>query len=225
MSVVKKHSGRSAGKKYVYAYYQCNSIAHGTSAAECHKYTPVTTPDAEIWRKVWEAISDPELLEAKINERIAQLQAEHADAQGDCDHIQSELDELTMKRQQAIAWALNRTINEADLQMQLAALDWQAAALQHELAEAALLTGDRASQLRAIADDLQSKVEVGRELLALDNPTPEQQQDIFDFKRTVIQTLVTRAEINADKSITVHLVFTDRPHAAESLPISEASSK
>ena len=51
--------------------------------------------------------------------------------------------------------------------MQLADFDWQAASLQHELLEAALLTGDRESKLRAIADDLRTKVEVGRELIFL----------------------------------------------------------
>ena len=67
--------------------------------------------DAEIWRKVWEAISEPDKLEAKINERIAQPQAERSDAQGDCDKIQVALDEITLKRQQAIAWALDKTIS------------------------------------------------------------------------------------------------------------------
>ena len=33
----------------------------------------VANTDAEIWRKVWEAMSRPEVLEAKINGRIAQL--------------------------------------------------------------------------------------------------------------------------------------------------------
>lgn len=225
MSVIKKHSRPATGKRYIYSYYQCNSVAHGTSTANCHKYLPTTHADTEIWRKVWDALSQPELLEAKINERIAQLQTEHADAQSDCDHLQGKLDELSLKRQQVIAWALAKIISEDDLQMQLTALDWQAAALQKELAEAALLTGDRASQLRMIADDLRAKVEVGRELLALADPTSEQLQDIFDFKRTVIQALVTRADINADKSITVHLVFSNGPRGAEVLPISDTPSK
>lgn len=154
-------------------------------------------------------------MEAKINERIAQLQAERADAQGDCDKIQAKLDEIALKRQQAIAWALNEIISEDDLKMQLAGLDWQAASLRHEMSEAALLIGDRESKLRAIAEDLRNKVEVGRELLALDNPTPDQLQEIFDFKKTIIQGLVTRIEFLPDKSIKVNLELGDEPNESD----------
>ena len=48
-------------------------------------------------------------------------------AQEDFDRTQGKLNELTLKRRQAIAWALNKIINEDDLQKQLAALDWQVA--------------------------------------------------------------------------------------------------
>ena len=226
MSVIKKYSrGGGGSKKYNYYYYMCNSIAHGTSAADCRKYQLVANTDAEIWRKVWEAMSEPEVLEAKINERIAQLQAEHTDAQGDFDRTQGNLNELTLKRQQVIAWALNKIISEDDLQKQLAALDWQAAELQKELTAAALLTGDLASQLQAIADDLRERVEVGRELLAVENPTPEQQRATFEFKRTIIQALVIQAEINGDKSVTVHLVAGKGPRADDLLSVGDRPSK
>jgi hypothetical protein len=102
-------------------------MAHGTSEADCREHQLVANTDAEIWRKVWEAMSRPEVLEAKINGRIAQLQAEQMAAQEDFDRTQGKLNELTLKRRQAIAWALNKIINEDDLQKQLAALDWQVA--------------------------------------------------------------------------------------------------
>ncbi len=197
------------GRAKTYYYYRCPDQQWKFSGADCAGHTPLAKADEEIWRKVWEAISDPEQLEAKINERISQLQAECADAQVDCDKIQTKLDEIAFKRQQAIAWALNKIIGEDDLKMQLAGFDWQAASLQHELAEASMLTGDREAKLRAIAEDLRTKVEVGRKLLAIANPTPEQLQDIFDFKRTIIQGLVTRIDIHPDKSVTVNLELDD----------------
>jgi hypothetical protein len=87
------------------------------------------------------------------------------------------------------------------------------------------LTGDRESKLRAIADDLSTKVEVGRELLALDNPTPEQLQDIFNFNITIIQGLVTRIEVQPDKTITVSLEFGDESKdGGEALSISDIAS-
>jgi hypothetical protein len=87
------------------------------------------------------------------------------------------------------------------------------------------LTGDRESKPRAIADDLSAKVEVGRELLALDNPTPEQLQNIFNFKKTLIQGSVTRIEVLPDKSITVNLEFGDESKdGGEALSISNMAS-
>jgi hypothetical protein len=61
--------------------------------------------------------------------------------------------------------------------MQLAGFDWQVTSLQRELAEASLLTGDREAKLRAIADDLRAKVEVGRELQEQENAVPDQQAE------------------------------------------------
>jgi DNA invertase Pin-like site-specific DNA recombinase len=218
MMVVKTHAG---GKGY--CYYCCSGVFNGTSAPGCAGYVRLTKADEEIWGKVWEAISDPEKLEAKINARIAELQADRADAQGDCDQIQAKLGEISFKRQQAIAWALAKIISEDDLKMQLAGFEWQAASLKHELAEASLLTGNREAKLRAIADDLRSKTEVGRDLLALENPTAEQQAGIFDFKRTIIQGLVTKIDAQPDKTMTVKLEIQD--DSSEDLSISEVLSK
>lgn len=212
---VSKSCTRTQTKTYCYPNYRCPDYQWNFSGAECARYVSLRKADDEIWRKVWDAISDPDVLEAKINERIAQLQAERVDAQGDCDQIQAKLDDIAMKRQQAIAWGLNGIISEDDVKMQMAGFAWQAASLQHELSEAALLTGDRESKLRAIADNLRARVETGRELLALPDPTPEQQQYIFDFKRTIIQGLVTRIEVYADKSITVNLELDDEVQPLE----------
>lgn len=106
--------------------------------------------------------------------------------------------------------------------MQLAGFEWQAASLQHELSEAALLTGDRESKLRAIADSLRSKVELGRELLALENPTQEELQSIFEFKRMIVQGLVTRIDVYADKSIMVTLELDDEAQPLEAANVSGA---
>jgi hypothetical protein len=60
-------------------------------------------------------------------------------------------------------------------------------------------------------------VEVGRELLALENLTEDQPQDIFSFKQTIIQGLVTWIEVYADKSITVNLELDDEAQPLETV--------
>jgi hypothetical protein len=130
-----------------------------------------------------------------------------ADAQTDCDKIQAGLDEITLKRQQVIAWTLAKIITQADLQMQLTRLDWQTASLQSELSKAALLTGDRASKLIAIAQNFRQEIEVDHELLEMTDRTPEQEQAVFEFKRKVVQGVVTRVDVLSDKSVKVHFEF------------------
>lgn len=77
------------------------------------------------------------------------------------------------------------------------------------------LNGKREAKLRAIADDLRGKVDRGRKLLAVATPTPEQVQKILEFKRTIIQELVTRIEVFAGKSIMVNLELNDKAQPLE----------
>ena len=51
--------------------------------------------------------------------------------------------------------------------------------------------------------------------MALTNPTPAQLQDIFDFKRTIIQGLVTRIEVHQDKTVTVNLELDNKPDESD----------
>jgi hypothetical protein len=89
-----------------------------------------------------------------------------------------------------------------------------------------MLTGDREAKLRAIAGRLRAEMEVGRGLLAIENPTPEQLQDIFNFKRTIIQGLVREIEVSPDKPVTVHLELGDDPADGEAvLLISDTTSR
>lgn len=207
-------------------YYRCNSLSHAVSGPGCAHNVSMGNIDAAIWAKVWDLASTPGKLEAAIQERIAVLQAESADAQADCDKLQAQLDEIALKRQQVIAWALARIISQDDLQMQLAGLDWQAASLQHDISQAALLTGDRASKLIAIAQNFRQEIGVGRELLALTDRTPEQEQAVFDFKRKIIQGVVTRIDVLPDKSTQVSFeISLEQEGSGAELLISDMSSR
>lgn len=148
--------------------------------------------------------SAPDELERQLRAQIEELQAEQQEAHVDCEKLTWQLDELQNERQKIITWGRKEIISEADMAMQLAGLDWQRNSLQSELNKAQLLTGDRAAQLIGIAENYRRDVTVGRELLALKNRTPDQEQEVLNFKRRIIKAFVTRVDVLADKSIEVH---------------------
>jgi hypothetical protein len=58
-----------------------------------------------------------------------------------------------------------------------------------------------------MAEVFRQAVTVGGELLALTERTPEQEEAVFNFKRKVIQGVVTRVDVLPDKTTEVHTEF------------------
>lgn len=199
---------RVDGTRRKFIRYACNNHKAGVKIEGCIHKALAHAIDDRVWTKVWAAISVPGKLDAMIQAEIERLQSQQSDADADVEKYTRQLDDLLIERQKIITWGRKGIISEADMATQLTGLDWQQAAIQGEINKAQLLSGNRASRLIAIADKLQREVEIGRELLALPERTPEQEADVFRFKRTVIQGLVKRADVAEDKSVEVQIEIT-----------------
>jgi hypothetical protein len=98
-------------------------------------------------------------------------------------------------------------ITPGDLSLQLKAIEGQEREYNHELADKRLLIGGRAERLIKLADDYRDQVKEGWDKLFTPSPTPEQIDLIFQFKKKLIQGLVTRVDVLEDKSVEVHTTF------------------
>ena len=126
------------------------------------------------------------------------------DSEVNCERLERELEDLSTERQKVIAWACRNIITEDDLQTQLTLLTLQENAIRRELAEKRLLVGDRANRLLELAIEYREQVKAGWEVILSDPVSPEQEKRQFEFKKMVIQAIVSRVEVHPDKSIDVH---------------------
>jgi hypothetical protein len=68
----------------------------------CFKRINARKVDEEVWKRVWDLVSDSVAFEQALDIRIAQLQSEEIDAETECKRCEHELEELTMERQKVI---------------------------------------------------------------------------------------------------------------------------
>ncbi len=161
--------------------------------------------DAEIWRKTWEHISDPVRFEADIQAAIAQEQAKTKDATADCERLRAKLDNLAMNEQRLIRWGLDGVITEDAMQTQLTALYIERSGVQRELAEKSVLTGNRMEQLLEVARVYRENLVAGYTGLDFEPTTEEERQLQFEARRTIVQGIVERVDVGADKTPNVKL--------------------
>ncbi len=121
-------------KGHKYFYYRCQSNSREESKPGCvHNYRMLDL-DREIWDKVSALILTPGVFEKAINDRIEKIRAEETDAEGECDRLQKDLDNIGLERNKVVTWARKEIINEDDLKVQLSTLAMQESETRRALA-------------------------------------------------------------------------------------------
>ena len=206
LQVVHHQTRSKRGKVYHYTHYKCRAIARRFEPSPncCHQ-SSIARIDKQLWDKVWAFVSQPTHFEAALQELIASLQAQELDIGNKIETLSSQLDNLILERQRVITFARKGLISDNDLETQLLALSFQENGIKRELAEAQILTGNRAERLIALADSYRAKVISGIEAINALPDSPEAVKKQFYFRREIIRTIVNRVDVLADKSIKVHL--------------------
>ncbi len=206
---VKMHVKTLRYNEKVYYTFRCNNESLAIHGPDCAKKLSVRQLDADLWGKLWELISVPGKLEAAIETRVAELQAQEFDASAECEKLRKRLDDLAFERQKVVTWARKGTISDEDLGTQLAALTFEKASIRRELNDKALLVGNRAEQLMAVAQAYREGVTGGAIDVTKASESEAEAARQWQFKKTMVQGLVTRVDVRADKSIhvTVDLDF------------------
>lgn len=208
MSVVNNRSyNRDRSKVYLYLAYQCTCVPKQDNVPGCAGKVKMGRIDDEVWRKLWELISVPGRLEAAIETRVAELQAQEFDAEGDCAKLQKRLDDLEFERQRVITGWRKGKISDDELDTQKAALWIEESEIRREIKEKSLLLGNRAERLLAAARAYREAVAEGAIDVTKGPETPEEEARLWQFKKTMIQGLVERVDVLPNKYTEVTFTF------------------
>jgi hypothetical protein len=162
--------------------------------------------DDIVWKKVCDAIRDPERILGAAHVHVEKLRAQATTILEDQDRIMRDLDALVMERQRVITWARKGSITDEDMEYQLSALTLQEMALKRELAtysEATRLAGlDNWEE--AVREYLLDK-QAGMETLEVEPEDEEEKKEIFKVKRQLVKALVNRVTIDKRRELNVEL--------------------
>lgn len=206
MQVV-KHSTSRNGKKYHYTHYKCRArYRRGTKKkGDCCGQSPVHRIDAQIWEKLWDFIETPGKFEQALENRIAALQAQETAAEDTLEKLSQELDEVLLERQKVISWARKKVITEDDLETQLLTLTFQEKEIRKQIAEAQILTGNKSDKLIELGQKYRARVAAGVEAINAIPDSDEARKEQIKFRREIVEALVTRVDVLADKTVELQL--------------------
>jgi len=190
--------------------------------ANCCKYNSVRLIDQAVWDKVKAVLSDDVLFESRVRAKIDELRLKEQDAEAEVDRMQKQLDDLSIERQRIILWARKGSISEDDMALQLGGLDMEANAIKKQMQESSLLLDNRAERLLAFANRYRARLKGGAAFLSIELCTPEEAEEQFKLRREIVDAIVSRVEITADKQPIVYFEFDLRDVMSE-LAVSASS--
>jgi len=194
---------RADGSKYRWKIYECNNRS-SMNVQGCFRTMSAAKLDRIVWHKLWNLISKPAEFERRIQARIDELALEETDAEGEIRRIEGELEQCEAERLYVISLARKKIIKESDLAAQLTVLDEQEKALSRELSQKRLLTGNRAESLRRLAASFRAEIDAGAELLTATDLSEEEKKEQVEFRRRLVQAIVTKVVVGVDREITVY---------------------
>jgi hypothetical protein len=220
----KNRRGAIVDRKSFYWIYYCREFLKERIQPECPRTIGAHKSDDFVWKKVCEALNDPDVLLGNVRMHIAELRQQAETVLEDKERIQQELDAIMMERQKVITWARKGSITDEDMEYQLSALTLQEMNLKREVASYGELI-----QLTAFDDWEKVAMEhfldlrAGIESLNNEPETEEEKDEIFQFKRNIIKTLVNRVVIDEHRNlkIEIRVNILDLLKAAASPNISE----
>jgi hypothetical protein len=202
----RNRKGESVGHKSLYWTYYCTETHKEMIRPDCSRPIAAKKADAIVWEKVSEALNDPAVLLGNIKMHIAELRQQAETGLGDKERIQQELDSLVMERQKIFTWARKGSITDEDMEYQLTTLTLQEMNIKKELANYGevlqLIDLDNWEQ---IALEYFLDLRAGIELLNKNPKSEEEKDEIFQFKRKIIKTLVNRILIDEHRNLKVEI--------------------
>ncbi|MCZ2289600.1 MAG: recombinase family protein [Anaerolineales bacterium] len=205
----KRHNrkGELVERKTPIGIYYCPQFHHENVSPDCPRSISSARADAQVWDKVCTAIDEPEYLFGQARDFVEQLRKSADNLDADQARLENEIKALAEERQWVITQARKGKLTAFDMETQLNALTMQEVNLKRELSSLG-----QAISINAL-NDWESKVEeyfadLQAGIDGLKNAAPlseEEQHEVFQIKKQVVNTLVDRVTINRDRELTVTL--------------------
>jgi site-specific DNA recombinase len=183
--------------------YRCPKALFGYSEPGCPRRIGWHKLDNLLWEKVNEFLSNETLFEKAITNKIQALQQEKHLVQVDRADLERKLDTLLVERQKIItAWRKDK-ITDNDYDLQISALTVEQKEIERELAEKGLMLDNQAESLIEFAKTYRHELRAGLVGLNTKPDTPEEIKRVFAIKRRAVETLVSRIDVQGDRSLRV----------------------
>lgn len=204
-NIVSSNNGKKKdGSPKKYIFYQCSNVPN-IPHDDCFHRGSARLIDQKIWDKVWPFVSNPDAFIEALEKRIKVAQEQEGNAKEDYTQYERDFEELLLKRQQVINWALEKKISEADLETQLATITEKQDTLQIKMTETRLRMGNRAEQLMELANQFRNRFGLGWEGLNIKPRTPEEAEKQFKARRRIVQAIVDSVDIDKSKDVEVNV--------------------
>jgi hypothetical protein len=195
------------GTRKKWVFYQCSNRPN-MIVNDCYGRIGAIKLDNMVWEKVWKFISEPGKFEDALQARIKQIQSEEYDAQEEYDKLELEYQDIMLEREKVITWARKKFITEQDLVIQLSTIDEQAADVHKKMGEVSLLLGDRAERLANIASLKRKQFVTGWQNINANLGDDAEKKALQQaYRRRLIQAIVERVDVFADKTIKVTAII------------------
>ena len=198
--------GQWVARKTQIGRYFCRQIHEEQISPDCPRQIGSIKADKYVWEKVCQAINHPEILLTQARKMVDELQANSESLEYEKERILKELDALTLERQWVITQARKGSISESDMDYQLGALTLQEVSLKRDFASI-----EQSINIHLLADweerveEYLADLQIGIDSLNAAPQSTEEQQEIFELKRQIVTTLVSRVTIDRNRELHVEI--------------------
>ncbi|HOM68075.1 MAG TPA: recombinase family protein [Brevefilum fermentans] len=204
----KKSNGEKIPRKTLYGAYYCPQEHKENIHPDCPRTIGVAKADAQAWKKIYDTLSEPEVLISAARRFIHEKREMHGDRLREQEKLQKDLAANDLERQYIITLARKKLIKESDLEKQLAALDLTEIEIRRKMA----LIGD-VNELSEISDweekfrEHLEDLRIGLESLNAAPQSDEERREQFELKRRFVQSVVDKVTINKERELQVWFRF------------------
>ena len=199
-------SGRRK-RKTPYRYYRCTRGGMGLRSPGCPDAISAKVADAEIWNKVWDWFSNRDRFTRALDERVANLESQQQDVEAECKRLEKQMQGFDEEEQRVITMRRKGLISEAQFEQQLAAMRLERNGIERDWSEKRLLIGNQVNRLKELAEIYREEVLAGSEAINATPATAEEAEVQFRARRRIVERLVQKVDVMADKHVVVHAIL------------------